>query len=120
MQELLKTVFLKLSVTADSSDWVSMGLENKSITALTVQHWGVGPVDGLTLFAAVIPEENDSTLLLDQRFTYQRIVIGSYPIADLIKVPVDYMLLTVIIFQGTNHLSQFWQGATMVCFRQAE
>ncbi len=51
------------SVTADSSDWVSMGLENKSITALTIQHWGVGPVDGLTLFAAVIPEENDSTLL---------------------------------------------------------
>ena len=51
------------SAISDSSDWVSMGLENKSITALTVQHWGVGPADGLTLFAAVIPEEGDSTLI---------------------------------------------------------
>jgi len=55
----------KTSAISDSSDWVSIGLENKSVTALTVQHWGVGPVDGLTLFAAVAPdyEHGDSTLI---------------------------------------------------------
>jgi hypothetical protein len=53
------------SATSDSSDWISLGLENKSVTALTVQHWGAGPIDGLTLFAAVSPdyEHGDSTLI---------------------------------------------------------
>ena len=53
------------SLIADSSNWISIGLENRSVTALNIQHWGVGPVDGLTLFAAVIPdyEQGDSTFI---------------------------------------------------------
>ena len=53
------------SATNESPDWVSIGLENKSVSALTVQHWGAGPMDGLTLFAAVAPdyEHEDSTLI---------------------------------------------------------
>lgn len=45
--------------------WISLGLVGKSITALTVQHWGVGPVDGLKLYAAVIPhsQQSDTTLI---------------------------------------------------------
>jgi hypothetical protein len=53
------------SATSGFPDWVPIGLEDKSVTALTVQHWGTGPIDGLTLFAAVSPdyEHGDSTLI---------------------------------------------------------
>ncbi len=61
-------VFSK-SITAPSdSAWTPLGLEDKSITALTVQHWGIGPADGLRLYAAVIPNDgqNDSTLIFSR------------------------------------------------------
>ncbi|MFQ6113313.1 MAG: hypothetical protein ACE5NG_04385, partial [bacterium] len=38
-----------------SHTWRSLGLDGRNITALTVQHWGVGPIDGLKLLAAVFP-----------------------------------------------------------------
>ncbi len=61
----------RTSATADSSDWVPIGLENKSVTALTVQHWGAGPADGLTLFAAVIPDyEGDDSTFIFRREVY--------------------------------------------------
>ncbi len=58
------------STSTDSSNWVSIGLVNKSVTALTVQHWGIGPADGLTLFAAVTPDydHGDSTLIFRREF----------------------------------------------------
>lgn len=48
-----------------SHTWRSLGLDGRNITALTVQHWGVGPIDGLKLLAAVFPnyQQNDSTLI---------------------------------------------------------
>ena len=55
----------RTSAASDSSDWVSIGLDDKHVTTLTIQHWGTGPVDGLTLFAAVTPDygQGDSTLI---------------------------------------------------------
>jgi photosystem II stability/assembly factor-like uncharacterized protein len=47
-------------------EWILLGLDSIPITALTVQHWGAGPVDGLTLYAGVEPdyEHGDSTSIL--------------------------------------------------------
>jgi hypothetical protein len=55
----------KAKANDKTPNWISLGLQNKPITALTVQHWGVGPADGLTLFAAVTPDykQGDSTLI---------------------------------------------------------
>ena len=39
----------RTSAASDSSDWVSIGLDDKHVTTLTIQHWGTGPIDGLTL-----------------------------------------------------------------------
>jgi len=55
----------KTSYLNEQPDWISLGLSDKTITALSVQHWGAGPADGLTLYAAVVPElqQGDSTLI---------------------------------------------------------
>ena len=39
------------------NSWTSLGLEGKEITAMTVKHWGVGPMDGLLLLAAIKPRQ---------------------------------------------------------------
>ncbi|KKQ83177.1 MAG: hypothetical protein UT04_C0036G0007, partial [Candidatus Daviesbacteria bacterium GW2011_GWF2_38_7] len=65
-------VFRKsITSTNDFQDWANIGLEGKSVTALTVQHWGVGPMDGLRLYAAVKPDSTDvdSTLLFSRETT---------------------------------------------------
>ncbi len=61
-------VFSKSITASFDSAWTPLGLEDKSITALTVQHWGVGPADGLRLYAAVIPQDNhtDSTIIFSR------------------------------------------------------
>ncbi|MFQ5772404.1 MAG: T9SS type A sorting domain-containing protein [bacterium] len=55
----------QVSPFVSAHDWISLGLAGKSVTALTVQRWGVGPIDGLRLFAAVRPnfQLTDSTLI---------------------------------------------------------
>ena len=61
-------IFIKSITAPFDSAWAPLGLEDKSITALTVQHWGRGPVDGLLLYAAVLPNDiqNDSTLIFSR------------------------------------------------------
>jgi photosystem II stability/assembly factor-like uncharacterized protein len=63
-------VFRKLITESnnDPQDWTNLGLEGKSITAITVQHWGIGPMVGLRLYAALKPDSmgNDSTLLFSR------------------------------------------------------
>ncbi len=51
-----------------SSDWTPLGFNGKSISALTLQHWGVGPIDGFRLFAAVTQDssQNDSALIFSR------------------------------------------------------
>ncbi|MFQ5641538.1 MAG: T9SS type A sorting domain-containing protein [bacterium] len=58
-------VFQVPAFESSYGNWSFLGLQGKPITALTVQHWGVGPADGLTLFAAVLPgyQQSDSTLI---------------------------------------------------------
>src|SRR3990172_5218070 len=58
----------KASATDESPDWTHLGLTGKPIAALTIEHWGVGPMDGLRLFAAVQPdyEKGDSTLIFSK------------------------------------------------------
>lgn len=57
----------QVSLNDTSHQWVSLGLAGKSITALTVQHWGVGPADGLKLYAAVIRNSQQSNTTLIYR-----------------------------------------------------
>lgn len=47
--------------------WIPLGLNGKTITALTVQHWGVGPMDGLTLLAAIDPAQSADFILVLKR-----------------------------------------------------
>ena len=47
--------------------WRPLGLHGMPLSALTVQHWGVGPRDGVHLFAAAIPSENDTAALVYRR-----------------------------------------------------
>ena len=51
-------------------DWVPLGLDKKTVTTLSVQHFGFGPKDGIMLFAGVVPnfQQGDSTLI------YRRLV----------------------------------------------
>jgi hypothetical protein len=52
----------------DTSNWSTYGLQGKFISALTVQHWGAGPADGLKAFAGVDNRNSESdTILLFQR-----------------------------------------------------
>ncbi len=52
----------------ESLDWIPVGFRGRSISALSVQHWGAGPIDGSRLFAAVALDssQNDSTLILSR------------------------------------------------------
>ncbi len=65
-----------------SGTWKSLELKNRSITALGVQHWGVGPRDGLTLFAAALP----GTAVKDSDLIYRR-EEGFLP--DTVWTPAD-------------------------------
>lgn len=40
-------------IGSGSNSWISLGLTGKNIAALDLQQWGIGPMDGLTLFAGV-------------------------------------------------------------------
>jgi len=61
----------KASAVDEFPDWISFGLEGKPITALTVQHWGAGPADGLRLYAGVVPDnENYDSSLIFSREVY--------------------------------------------------
>lgn len=53
------------NLSSPDSSWTSIGLEGKQINALYVYHWGVGPADFNTLFAAVAHDwsKGDSTRL---------------------------------------------------------
>jgi hypothetical protein len=42
-------------------DWKQMGLQERKIRAMTVQHWGVGPRDGLHIFAATDRNDGDTS-----------------------------------------------------------
>ena len=61
-----KGVF-QTSTDDENPEWISLGLEDKNITALTVQHYNAiaRPPDGLRLFAAVTPnyQLGDSILI---------------------------------------------------------
>lgn len=64
-------------------NWISLKLDSSEITALSVQHFGYGPKDGLMLFAGVVPnyQKGDSTLI------YSRIV--TTPAADTMWTASD-------------------------------
>ena len=53
------------NLSSPDSNWVNIGLIGKKISSLCVYHWGVGPVDFNTLFAAVElePTSGDSIIL---------------------------------------------------------
>lgn len=51
----------RMPAHASTSIWTSIGLSGKTITTMTVQHWGVGPRDGLHIFAATNPVATDSS-----------------------------------------------------------
>ncbi len=55
-------VFMR-SVSSSDSTWKMTGLEGKKVTAVHVYHWGVGPADFNTPFAAVKLDIPDTTLL---------------------------------------------------------
>ncbi len=57
-------VFIILPFEA-SPVWQTLGLEKKPISAMCVQEWGVGPMGGLKLFAAVLSSQPiiDTTLI---------------------------------------------------------
>jgi hypothetical protein len=63
------------------SEWKGIGLQKKSISALTVQHWGAGPFDGNRAFAAVIPDGGKGDTLL-----YAREVLLEF---DTVWTPAD-------------------------------
>jgi hypothetical protein len=48
--------------------WFNFGLTGKEVTALNVQHWGVGPAELNAIYAAVVPDFNagDSVILYQQ------------------------------------------------------
>jgi len=50
----------------ETPEWILFGLDSIPISALTVQHWGAGPIDGLTLYAGLAPdyEHGDSSSIL--------------------------------------------------------
>lgn len=60
-----------MNVNEPSPEWASAGLSAKTITALTVQHWGAGPLDRQFLFAAVVPifQQQDCTLVYKKEIT---------------------------------------------------
>lgn len=55
----------EISTFDSTQNWQSLGMANTTITAMTVQHYGFGPFDGLWLFAGVQPDfqGGDSTLI---------------------------------------------------------
>jgi hypothetical protein len=57
----------RTSTDEENPQWISLGLKDKNITALTVQHYNAiaRPPDGLRLFAAVTPNylQGDSVLI---------------------------------------------------------
>lgn len=58
----------RITAFEQNANWVSLGLAGKNVTALTVQHWGVGPVDGLRLLAGLAPTRTQK----DSTFIYMR------------------------------------------------
>jgi hypothetical protein len=48
--------------------WFNFGLAGKEITALNVQHWGIGPAEFNAIYAAVVPDflSGDSVILYQQ------------------------------------------------------
>jgi hypothetical protein len=54
----------------DKPNWRPLGLRDKPISALCVQHWGVGPRDGIHLFAAMrdTKKQNKGPLIFRREF----------------------------------------------------
>ena len=67
-----------------SGDWISLGLEKKNISCLSVQRWGVGPADGLTLYAGILPLGSIDTV--NMALLYKRELIIA---RDSTWVPAD-------------------------------
>ncbi len=59
-------------LSSGEPDWEPLGLESHEILAVDIHHWGVGPSDFNTVFAAVMPEYagGDSTLVYSFTYTH--------------------------------------------------
>ena len=68
------------------TNWISLGLSEKIITAVTIQHWGAGPGEFNTAYAGVQPDYilGDSTIL------YKR---DLFPGLDTTWTPADSGLI---------------------------
>ena len=90
---------------SSNSGWNTYGLQRKNIAALTVQHWGIGPLDGLKVIAG-ITNENPS---VDSALIFEReILIGT----DTTWTPSDSGLNRESLHQISALSSYYYTGET--------
>ena len=89
----------------EKSSWSAYGLQGKNISALTVQHWGVGPIDGLIAYAGLDNEntEGDTTLIFKRE-----ILVGT----DTVWTPSDSGLNRESIHKISALSSYYYTGQT--------
>jgi len=85
--------------------WQSIGLAGKSISALTIQHWGRGPADGQRALAAVHPNSGqvDTVLIYEKDVFFQ---------LDTIWMPSDSGLDRTSITRVRAFSSYYYTGHT--------